>query len=200
MAIHRVTVNMRLEDTVCQNAWHVRTATDALSEGQLQDFVDGVITPQKTNTASGLSYESVEYRRVDIEGTAGSIYVPTGWPDGGGAGGDWVPSFCAFLISGIASGQIRPNKIRKFIPGVLETWTSGSVASSTGDVIRDNIASAWQTYIDGVHDAEIVSASYKNFATGIVEKSVGDRWNLITNVISHDRIALMSTRKLGRGI
>lgn len=200
MAIYRLTVNMQMENQVVQNAWHVTTPQDLVTDGQLQDFVDGVLEPQRTNTSVHVSYESVEFRRVDISGTAGSLYVPTGWPAIGNQGGAALPSFCAMLISGVASGQSRPNRIRKFVCGIAETHTSESTFSSTGDTIRQALSDAWQTYIDGVHDLEIVAVSYKDFATGIIEDNVGGRWNLITSVTSHDVIAIMGSRKVGRGI
>jgi hypothetical protein len=200
MGVHRITVNMRLDAQLCQNAWHVTTPTDGLSEGQLQDFVDGVVMPQRNNTAAALTYESVEFRRVDISGTSGAIYVPTSWPVGGNAGGAYLPSYCAMLFSGRASGQPKPSKIRKFVPGLLESWTDGSFFGATGDTTRAAIADAWQAYIDGVHDAEIVAVSYKDFATGIVEDNVNGRWNLITTITSHDALAIMGSRRVGRGV
>jgi hypothetical protein len=186
----------------CINSWHLRSPDAPDMPTLLQDFVDGVITPQRNDTASAVSFNELQYRRVDISGTSGAVFVPTGWPVLGADTGAELPSFAAVLIKGIASGQPRPSKIRKFLPGILETDSSGSGYAASGITKITAIVDAWQTYIDALPDLHPVAASYDTtpgVPGGIVD-NVGGRWNEITDFSGTTNIARMSSRQVGRGI
>lgn len=198
--IYRVNVVMSIHGQVAINSWHLRVPGPGITGAELQDWVDGMITPQRTDAASSVSFNELDYRRVDIGGTSGALYVPTGWPILGADAGADLPSFSALLIKGVASGQPRPNKIRKFLPGILETDSTGSQYAASGTTKAGVIVTAWQTYIDAAADPLPVAASYKNPATGLIEDNVGGRWNLITDISYSTNIAVMRSRKVGHGV
>jgi len=198
--VYRVNVVMSLHGSVVMNTWHLRTPDAPNMPVELATWVTGMITPQRNDTAAALSYNYLEYRRVDISGTATSLFTPSGWPLAGADSGADLPSFAAILIKGIASGQPRPNRIRKFIPGILETDSSSSDLASTGITKADAIRDAWQAYVDGTPDLWPVAASYKNPGTGLIEDNVDGRWNEITDFTNSTVIAVMRSRKKGHGI
>ena len=144
----------------------------------------------------------LKYRRVDVNGTSSALKVPSAWPIAGADTGAELPSFAALLIKGIASGQPRPNKIRKFLPGILETDSSGSSYAASGTTKAAAIVTAWQTWIDAAPDLHPVSASYVSDPgpPPVYEKNVDSRWNLITDFAYSPQIAVMGSRKVGRGI
>jgi len=200
MGVFRIGVHQTLEGQKVMNVYHLaHSSQTAMSETQLQEFVDGVLDVVVANVSNTQTFEFIEYRRVDISGAGSALYVPTAWPATGAASGAALPSFCAFLISGVAAGQPKPRRFRKFIAGVLETDTSGSSFAASGDTRRTALADAHQDYNDGASDWKIASVSYKDFATGIIHDNVGSRWNLVDNFSSSDHVAIMGTRKIGRG-
>jgi len=198
--IYRANVIMSLHGSIVMNTWHLQVPDAPVMPTQLQAFVTGMITPQRTDTAASVLFEYIDYRRVDISGTAGAIYTPTGWPLAGADSGADLPSFAAVLMKGIASGQPRPNRIRKFLPGVLETDSSGSDLASTGITKADAIRDAWQAYIGTGPAAWPVAVSYKDPVTGVMLDNVGGRWNQITDITNSTVIAVMRSRKKGHGI
>jgi len=200
MGVFRVGVHQLLEGQKVMNVYHLaNSSATSISESQLQAFVDGVLDVVVANVSNTQTFEFLEYRRVDISGAGSALYVPTGWPTVGSATGAALPSFCAFLISGVAAGQPKPRRFRKFIAGVLETDTSGSSFASSGDTRRVAIADAHQDYNDAVPTWQIAAVSYKDFSTGIVHDNVNGRWNIVDNFSSSDHVAIMGTRKIGRG-
>lgn len=200
--VWRADVIMSIHGQRAINSWHLRSPDSPDMPTLLQDFVDGVITPQRTDTASSVTFEEIQYRRVDISGTSGAVYVPTGWPIAGADTGADLPSFCAVLIKGVASGQPRPSKIRKFLPGILETDSTASGYAASGITKITAIVTAWQTYIDGAPDLHPVSASYVSDPgpPPVIEDNVDGRWNEITDFSGSTNIARMSSRQVGRGV
>ena len=200
MGVFRVGVHCSLEGQKVMNVYHLaHSSQTSISETQLQEFVDGVLDVVVANLSNTMTFEFLEYRRVDISGAGSALYVPTGWPTVGGASGAALPTFCAYLISGVAAGQPKPRRFRKFLAGILETDTTGSAFASSGDTRRAALADAHQDYNDGASDWKIASVSYKDFSTGIIHDNVGGRWNIVDNFSSSDHVAIMGTRKIGRG-
>jgi len=198
--IYRVDVMHTVHLQTAINSWHLRCPDTGITDTLLQDWVTGMITPQRTNTPNTVTFNELQYRRVDIGGTSGAVFIPTAWPIAGATTGPEMPSFCAMLIKGVASGQPRPNKIRKFLPGILEADTSGSVYASSGTTKIDAITDAWQTWVDAGNDLLPVAASYVP-GTGLPpEDNVDGRWNLITDFSFSPNIAVMRSRKVGHGI
>jgi len=137
MGVYRVGIHQQLEGQKVMNVYHLAHSSETvLTEAQLQAFVDDMFQTVIDNAASSMSFEYMEYRRVDISGAGSALYVPTGWPDPGAAGGATLPSFCAYLVSGVASGQPKPRRFRKYFAGVLETDTTGSEFAASGDTRR----------------------------------------------------------------
>jgi hypothetical protein len=183
------------------NTWHISTADAPTMPTVLQGWVDGMITAQRNDTAASVEFNHLEYRRVDISGTSFAIYTPTSWPLAGADSGADLPSFAAWLIKGVASGQPRPNRIRKFLPGIIETDSSGSVSAGTGDTKLAAIVAAWQSYVDGDPVAAWpLAVSYINPTTGQQEDNVDGRWNQITDFTSSNVIRGLKSRKLGVGM
>jgi len=200
VGVFRVTVNQTLEAQTIMNVYHLaNSGIDVFTDVEAQVFAD-MIDDIKPNLSQAVTLNFLEYRRVDISGTSGVLYTPTGWPDTGDASGATLPSFCAMLITGIASGQPKPRRFRKYFGAILEADTTGSLWAASGDTRRAAIAQAHQDYNDGAADFRIAAVSYKDFTTGIIEDNVGDRWNLITDFTSSDVVAHMTSRKIGRGM
>jgi len=200
MPVFRVTVNQSLEAQTILNVYHLAHSSDtSFTDTDAQTFAD-MIDAIKPNLSSAVTLNFLEYRRVDISGTSGVLYTPTGWPDTGDATGATLPSFCAMLITGIASGQSKPRRFRKYFGAILEADTTGSLWAASGDTRRNAIAQEHQDYNDGAADWKIAAVSYKDFGTGIIHDNVGDRWNLITDFASSDVVAHMTSRKVGRGV
>lgn len=198
--VYRVNVMMSIHGQVAINSWHLRAPNSPDMPTLLEAWVTGMITPQRNDAASSVSFNELDYRRVDIGGTSGALFVPTAWPILGADTGADLPSFAALLMKGVASGQPRPNKIRKFLPGILETDSTASAYAASGTTKATAIAAAWQTWIDAGNDLLPVAASYKNPGTGLIEDNVGGRWNLITDVNFSPNIAVMRSRKVGHGV
>jgi len=200
MPVFRVTVNQTLEAQTIMNVYHLAHSSDTtFDDTDAQTFAD-MLDLIKTDLSSSVTLNFLEYRRVDISGTSGVLYTPTGWPDTGDATGATLPSFCAMLITGIASGQPKPRRFRKYFGAILEADSTGSLWAASGDTRRAAIAGRHQTYNDGTATWKMAAVSYKDFATGIIEDNVGDRWNLITDFTSSDVVAHMTSRKIGRGM
>lgn len=199
--VWRVNVVMNMHGSTVLNTWHISTGDAPTMPTVLQGFVDGMITAQRNDTSASVEFNHLDYRRVDISGTSFAIYTPTSWPIAGADSGADLPSFAAWLIKGVAAGQSKPNRIRKFLPGILETDSQGSEAASTGDTKLAALVAAWQTYVDGDPTAAWpVAVSYKDFATGIVHDNVGGRWNQITDFTSSNVIRSIKSRRMGVGI
>lgn len=200
MPVYRVAVNYEMESQKMMNVYHLAHSSDTSFTDADAQLVADMFDEIKVNLPNTVTLTTIEYRRVDISGTSGILYTPTGWPDTGDTSGATLPTFCAMLITGIASGQSKPRRFRKYFPSILETDSTGSQWGAAGDTRREAIRQSHEDYQGSAADWLIAAVSYKDFATGIIHDNVGSRWNHITDFASSDTVAHMVTRKVGRGM
>lgn len=184
---------MTLDAQNVMNIYHVN-GPDAVSDANLQEFTDEVLTEQIARTSSAVTFNNLEIRRVDITGTLGRLYTPTGWPDNGALAGSYLPGPMGVLIKGISLDGIKPGRFRKFLPGVSEAHNDGGILNSSGITNWTNVLNAIQAYQDGAFAFKLVAVTYSG-----TPPSVGAAWNELNTFTMSSVLAVTRTRKIGTG-
>jgi hypothetical protein len=161
----------------------------------LQAFVTGMVEPVVLRTDNNLAYQKMEWRQVDIPGTLGVDFIPAGWPKNGANGtGDVCPSYVAVLLKGVSSDGVAPGRIRKFFAGVPENYTLTSYIDTPYYANWLTSLATMQAYIDSGPALRPVAVRYS-----LPPNPVVNAWNEIATLTISSVLAIMSSRKVGRG-
>lgn len=195
MPVYRINVVHELHGSQCLNSWYAEAAAFP-SDAELQDFVDNMVEGYWDQVSPDLNFLRLDVRRVDIVSALTVPFYPDGWPKAGGGtvGAGAVPSFCAVLIKGISADGVPPGRIRKFIPGVTESDVADSILTPAGLTAWESIVDTMQTWIDSDPTLRPVAVKYEG------EPPVVTGWNDIETMGLSEVIAIMSSRKKGRGV
>jgi len=167
----------------------------------LQCFIDNIL-PVLPN---GYSLEKAVWKKVSP--TLGPEFesIPTGSTSGGGSG-EWLPSFCAALISLSTTRPGRSGKGRMYIPGIPENASVESFLDPTEPYWAALLAFAACVVLNFIHpDGGVGTDSwdmmvYSRKIGGSALPYPGSGFAAVREVAPQRLIATQRSRKQGHGI
>jgi len=158
----------------------------------LADAYGELLQPQHTNS---ITYNSIEYRRVDVGDLPTNEYIPTGWPFSGTASGNMFPPQVSALLVWKA-GTTFPRSTRTYLfPFATATGSATGTILLTVRTVMENFANAIEELdVTGQPPAQKVAVAYGGTPRAVVAS------NLVSATVPDSVFATQRSRRYGVGI
>lgn len=200
MSIYRITVKASHSTGGAQYTTHHYQFPDYVpTAGELLEVVQGLADIfEETLLAlffSGVTFQEIEARRVDIGDQPTEILVPDGWPIVGTGAGNSFPSVVAAVLRWTAPTEF-PRSGRVYLPSfIVGAGGSGGGLSTAVLAVMDTAALAMEEIaVTGQVDAQRVAVHYGGDPRAVTA------FNLLFARPTHPQFGVQRRRRAGRGI
>jgi len=145
--------------------------------------------------ADQVTFEEIEYRRVDVADLPTAVYVPTGWPRAGGGTGVSLPSQVAAVLRWVGNTTF-PRSARTYLPSFVAGTlaTNGQLTGAVQAVMNTAALAMEQLEITGQPDAQKVAVQYGGAPTAVIAS------NLVSQRPVEGTWGIQRRRRRGTGI
>lgn len=197
MTVYEVAFRFQAESNQFYNVVHYDITGDEPLD--LQDLTDEIVSSWATNCASviapAVSFEDITYR-LDIDGSIGATFTPTGNAEPGTATDNQWAGQMAMLVRKKTNGLVRPNLGRAFVVGITSEGL-GSDGFWTGTV-KTAVEAFWDNIIlvpfAGNGQAEMLLKASNPEAPNT------NAYNSVAECTALRNPSALQSRKLGSGI